>query len=691
MDRRLFNLSSLFAATTLAGCGGGDSSQSTSEFTPETLEKFDASGPEIKRENLTDIQQKNYFPRHFAPLNAAYQVETTFLTTMRVSVKLQSTATYSTHTLAWKESTGGTNNALGFALLQTGETVTERVYVEFVKGGVVKTVTLNGYTPDPFVKYNLQDGEGNPCIEWAIHDPFMSVSSTSVAVYIRIYEIPLAERTDLDYSGNRLIINNAKHQNGAGLTGIRLDMRANSKVLPGYHALNIRSITGDNHDTVMLPSSTANHYNHYVLVPTLMGASVELKPYLARRMARHGLNLGKASAAVHGPLDHPTNDESQFNMLINDKMRMVWGTGGTIHLMNVQNQFSQTLQNNPPNYTVSSSVTDYISKFIGSFNTDALRQALIDSLGDSMKSGYADYAGAAISAGASFQCGASWQSDKPVFIGPIPVVPGGGGRFSIPIARVGAGFGGYQGGRNLYYFLQDGKMKFTVTFIVKLWNSAALKVAGNTFDIELTLAFTHDWGGGGTRFDSFTIEPVIDWDQKTWIGWILDNLVKGALWLGGLARRQLSNSIVPALEGLPVSTNAVSDLALATSAPPALPGGVGALPSFGTSFNPAEIIQQAAKSFVSKYGNTWKVGEFSLKLSVVNSSMASGTFQKGWTSAAPGLELSWKDLYGVGFKGSAPVAGGTLGGFVRIMTAYEAHVAIGTPTYLAATQYQTTV
>ncbi|MDP3226633.1 MAG: hypothetical protein Q8N13_01500 [Acidovorax sp.] len=688
MDRRLFvNFSSLFAATTLAGCGGGDSSQFTSEFTPETLEEFDASGPEIKREDLTDVQPKNTWQLPLVPPNSVYQVEVTYMTTLKVKILFPNLGLE----LGSKELTGGTNNVMGFALLKTGQSSLPQCIALFNNGTVGRLVTVDNMSNN--VRYRTVDGEGIPCTEYAIYDPFMGSSSTSVAVYIRFYEIPANERPVMDASFIcKVIQNNAKHQSGAGLTAMSLSMRPTSKSVPGYHALNIRSTTGDNHDTVMLPSSPLNHYNHYVLVPTLMGASDELKPYLARRMARHGFNLGKASAAVHGPLDHPTDDAPQFDMLMNDKMRMVWGTGGIIYINNMQGQISTAMRNEPADYTVGRDVTDFIKTFIGSYSTDALQQSLLDSVNNSMKS---DNAGGAISAAVSLQAGASWQSDTVKRLWRIPVVPGGGGRFSVALGRAGAGFGGAQAGHNFYYFMKDGQIKLTFVLIIKLFNSAALKVAGYTFDTEVSFAVTIDTRTNEVRYDSVTIEPVIDYDKKTFLGWILNGLMQGVAWVGRL-RVPSTNRIQPVITSaagveMAVITRGLSETLAAL---PALTGTVRAMPSFGgDALDPVQIVQQTAQAASGPFSlSPWMLGELSMKFVIVNTSIASGTFQKGWSAGhAFGFEVSWKDLFGYGLKFTQPFGPGNAGAFVRVMAAVEAHVAVGSPTYMASTQYQITI
>ncbi len=683
MDRRLFiNLSTVLASA-VAGCGGGD----IPDFVPEKLDETDASGPEIAREDRTGFQPKGSVPTSLVPKRSVYDVEITYLTAKAVTVTvLPSGGTPSV--IGQKPAGSSTNNALGFASYgnnRSPDPSTCRIVV-----GGTSSITVGGANWNTFADYRAVDGEGRPCSEWIIYDPQMPVSSTSVAVIIRFYEVPADQRPLGVFLSvvARPIPSNVTHTSGSGLVMVMPNITPTTVNAPLHQSQIIRSAS-NNLDTLMIPSDPKVKPGHYAMVPHLMGANAALKPFLARYLARHGERLGTQSANVHGVLDNPVADTDQFHMLVNENMRMLFGQGGIDHLNEVKTKLGTAIQTKPPSPTVGNGF-DNIRTSVLPLYPAALDAALQRAaLASSQKSGAFDNQlkagdmpiGAGLTFGATAQAAVPYKSDTPGFIFGIPV-QGAGIRLSLPLGSYG--IFSTQAGLVPYYIGNKGEVKFSGVVIIKMFDTKVFLLGSLAVDLEITVNTTIKVEGFKVRCDSVNVELVVDTDSKAWMGWIFQKIMNAFTRSnsGGMPPDTTTNILA---EG--TTPNTAGNLAgaaqqLSNAQLSSALGGAKVVEEFSAA--PLRALSYLSSS---SQWNSWALLEGYVRIAFVNTSVASGTFQSGWHGFSAGFDIGARALAAGGVKGTVKLGAGDITCFARVQTAIDYHFFFGPPAYVETTKY----
>ncbi|MDP3226830.1 MAG: hypothetical protein Q8N13_02505 [Acidovorax sp.] len=691
MDRRLFiNLSTVLAST-VAGCGGGD----IPEFIPEKLDEFDASGPEIAKEDLTAAHLKGFVPGWVVPDNAIYQAEITYLTSKPILVSILPPSQYgmSPILLGRKSYTTGSNHALGFGLLRANINPL-KCKIVFGVGNprpVEPFVDIGVYGMNPYADCRVIDSAGNSCVEWTIYDPSMPVTGASVAVIIRFYQIPIDQIPALPSSFiAKSIFNNVMHQAGSGQVMVMHNIAPTTLSAPQHQSFVIRS-AWNNLDTLMIPSDPIRRSGHYAMVPHLMGAGAELKPFLARYLARHGARLGTYSANVHGVLDNPVADTDQFHMLVNENTRILFGQGGIDHLNEVKTKLGTAIQTRPPVPTVGNGFNKIRESVLPLYPT-ALDAALQRAaLASSQKSGAFDNQlkadnlpmGAGVTFAANAQAAVSYKSDTPGFIFGIPV-QGAGIRFSVPLGS----YSMFSTQEPLvpYYIGNKGQAKFSGVLIIKMFDAKVFMLGSLAIDLEITVNTTVQFPGLNVRVDSVNVELVADTDSKAWMGWIFQKILNGFTRSnsGGMPPNTTTNILA---EGTNASTGGSLEMVARSVSDAAIPATMGGLPVQVVSQFDTSVV--SALSYLSKSTewNSWALLEGYIRIAFVNTSVASGTFQSGWNGFSAGFDIGARALAAGGVKATVKLGAGDVNCFVRVQVAADYHWFFGPPAYVETTKY----
>ncbi len=697
MDRRSFvNFSSIFAATTLAGCGGGD----TPEFTPAKLEETDATGPEIAREDRAAIQAKGSVPRNLVPARSVYDVEITYLTAKAVTVTiLPSGGTQSV--IGQKSAGSSTNNALGFASYgndMSPDPTTCRIVV-----GGATPITIGGATWQTYADYRNIDSHGRSCSEWTIYDPQMPVTSTSAAVVIRFYEVPADQRPLGVFLSvvARQVTSNVTHTSGSGQVMVMPHLMSTSVGAPQHQSQVIRS-PSNNLDTLMIPSDPTKYPGHYAMVPHMTGASAQLKPHLGRHLTRHSARLGAHSATVHGVVTSISADSSQqFSMMANEKAKLFGGQGAVDRLQALQSRLGGAMSTIPPHPSVSSTgfkgVVDSILPLFSSELEQALSAALVNSfksteLDNGLKAGIlGDGVGTSITASA--QIGGSYTSKTGTFLG-IPI-SGAGFRISAPLgsayAFTGQGAVTLPTGSTYYGIGRTDETKLAIVLIIKLFDMKTFLIGDLSIDIEITINLMIK-SHGGVRIDSVNVELIADTQSKNWMAKVIkegvEALMRKPLPAGisnGVRNVATASNRVGTASNLEMMSRRISATGTTTANP--LSGGP-EIPNLVNEAGGAGPLSQA-KGFTTtpSYFNDWNLIEGYFRLAFVNTSVASGTFQGGWHGFAFGIDIGIRFIMGVGSKIviEGPTSKSML--YVRILVSADFHGYCGSQAYMDASRY----
>lgn len=688
MDRRFFvNISSLLAATGIVGCGGGDSPENTATY----LEEFDSTGPIITPEDRTAAQVKGSVPIRLVPQPGLYDVEITYLTTKSVEVKLtHSNSNFRPVIIGAKSATTGTNNALGFAKFFGTMSQWDLVYTRCLVriGDGARSAYFGSTSFSPFVDYKNVDSEGRKCSQWIIYDPELPLDKTSIAAIIRFYEAPSDGKSYGMFTLGRLIPNNVKHVTGGGHAMTMPHAVATTIRAPQHQSLVIRSAS-DNRDTLMIPSDPTDRPNHYAMVPHIMGASAELKPHLARYLARHSERLGAHSASVHGVLDNNVADTDQFNMAANEKLRLLGGQGVVDHLNMLKTRLGEAIQKHPPIPAVSDKF-DSVTQSVLAMYPAAFEQALQNALSSVPKStefeNYEKSAlmGAGLSFGATAQVAASYKSTIPSVIFGIPV-SGAGVRVSLPLGSYG--WLGDFSNVSSYRIGHNGQVKLAIVLIIKMFDLKNFVIDGVAFDIEITLNLTLK-KGHAPRVDSVNIEFVLDTDSKTWMGWIIRKSVEA------FSRRPVAmpaNTVTNVLAaGNTTSTAGNLEMTARTVSQASMPPPAGSpttLPTPVSQFDTSNSLREVSALKKEVGLNSWSLLEGYLRFAFVNTSIASGTYRSGWHGLTFGVDFGLRGLAAVGLKGTVTGPSGTLTCFARLQVASDYHYYAGPQSYVDSTKY----
>ena len=669
--RQLLGTAGAAAVVSLTGCGGGSDLDSAGNVTSDVAADIEP--------NLA----LNTIPGAVVPESGHYQVEVVFQSTRAMTVSIANLVR--SVQIAKKDVTKGSSHKVGWAMFrcttQAKNTKDDFALLVHEANQTPTSAGIGSTAANGFRKYGAYD---NGAVEYEWN--FYSKSDKALLVSVRFF--PLAVK-DYPFATDQYVVpisNSSHHVNGGGNTKTLPKLHATKLQVTSHEASVIHSAS-NGRDTLCLPNLRGLD-GHDELVPVYLAASDAEKLLLQRRLVRHVARFATKARETH--VMNSQDDVDVHHSLGNEILRVMGGQSLIDHLSSTRDKIKNSIATNLKQ--MGDTFFNFCAAELPKLSSDKLFEANRKLAAAVDKDEVDGNVAGGVSLTTSLQISAFMREADFPWPG---FNVGGGFRLSLTLTQHGFKYTDLNVESVVYDVrkIKTSGLKMGVVFIIKGFSSEIKYIGKYDADIEVSINFTVL--GDKWRLDSVVLDPVMDFDTRTFVGKLVGRGIKNVE--DGVGVPEISN---PPLAEVWAEDAGLGDSAIEMQT---FSGSLGASDAEYVSPNvnnlmeyPLEVIE---KALIKTNMRFWGTAEVSWLRFVMPNEEVRGDvgFNAGFVYGGVGWVPGAKYIMGYGVqrdysyppKVNGVAAPGTtlVTGFIRTVAVVDAFVCIGSTKFIKSASF----